>query len=369
MTAPLKIAILCPGVGLVQRGFERFFRDLFDEISDQADVTLFKGGGPESAKEQRVRFLARGGRTLRMVPLHRLIGRTPMHVECLTFALAVLPRLIGGNFDVVHVIDPPLARVLYHLRRITGARFRLLYTEGTAMPPGDYPPADHIHQISAATFDDAVRHGHRPQSMTVLPCGVRTGRFSVAEPPAVLRARYGIPEHSFVILSVAALNRNHKRTDYLIEEFRSQTGGALLWIDGSLDHGDPDLPELARQALGERVRITHVPSDKVGELYAMADLFVHTAGFEAFGLAIVEAAICGLPILTHDDPHFRWLIPNRHCQIDMMQTGNLARKLAELRADPAALAANRATEFAQATYAWDGLRSRYLDLYQSVAQG
>lgn len=369
MSPPLKIAILCPGVGLVQRGFERLFRDLFDELSQHVDITLFKGGGPETAKEKRVRFLPRGGDTLRILPLHRLIGRTPMHVECLTFALAVLPRLILGKYDVVHVIDPPLARVLYHLRRVTGARFKLLYTEGTAMPPQDYPPADHIHQISAATFDDAVQHGHRPETMTTIPCGVRTEKFAVSATRSQLRSRYGIPDDQFVVLSVAALNRGHKRTDYLIQEFSAGPAGSLLWIDGSLDHGDPDLPDLARQQLGGRVRITHVPSDLVCELYAIADVFVHTAGFEAFGLAIVEAAICGLPIVTHDDPHFRWLIPNRNCQIDMKKPGNLARKLAELQSENLALEAHRSADYALQTYAWEGLRQRHLDLYRSVADG
>lgn len=364
---PLKVAILCPGVGLVQRGFERLFRDLFDEVSGHCDVVLFKGGGPQSEREKRVAFLARGGAFLRYVPLHKLIGRTPMHIECLTFALSVLPSLIAGKFDVVHAIDPPLARILFHLRRVTGAKFRLLYTEGTAMPPEDYPPADHIHQISAATFADAARHGHCEASMTTIPCGVRTAKFTTKESKAALRERYGIAQDQFVVLSIAALNRGHKRTHYLIDEFSKVPEGPLLWIDGSLDHGDPDLPDLARVTLGERVKITHVESAKVAELFKMADLFVHTAGFEAFGLSIVEAAICGLPILTHNDAHFRWLIPGPKCQIDMMEPGALSSKITELAQNPEVLPAYTATDYAHRTYAWEALRQPYLALYQSVA--
>lgn len=368
MSKPLKVAILCPGVGLVQRGFERLFRDLFDEVSEHCDVTLFKGGGSETAHERRVVFLSRGGAFLRYVPLHKLIGRTPMHVECLTFALSVLPSLISGKFDVVHAIDPPLARVLFHLRRLTRAKFKLLYTEGTAMPPGDYPPADHIHQISAATHADAVTHGHSEASMTTIPCGVRTAKFTNSQSKADLREKYGIAEDQFVVLSIAALNRGHKRTHYLIDEFAKVPEGPLLWIDGSLDHGDPDLPDLARETLGQKVKITHVESAKVPELLSMADLFVHTAGFEAFGLSIVEAAICGLPILTHDDPHFRWLIPEPNCQIDMMEPGALSSKIAGLVADPAALPNYTATDYAHQTYDWEALRKPYLELYQSLVR-
>ncbi|MGE4324298.1 MAG: hypothetical protein AB7E60_14890, partial [Sphingobium sp.] len=186
------IAIACPGVGLVQRGFERLFRDLFDEMRGDFAMTLFKGGGPRSADEIVLPFLARGGAAIRWLPLHRLMGRTPMHAECLTFALALLPHLAGGRYDVVHVIDPPLARLLFHLRRLLGLKFRLLYTEGTAMPPGDYPPCDLIHQISAATLADALAHDVPPAHMRLVPCGYRPGRFVAGADRAALRARHGI---------------------------------------------------------------------------------------------------------------------------------------------------------------------------------
>lgn len=368
MSDKIRIAIASPGVGLVQRGFERLFQDLFDLVRDDADVTLLKGGGPQKPDAKRLRFLPRGGRFLKWVPLHRLIGRTPMHIECLTFALAMMPSLLAGRYDVVHVIDPPLARLLYHLRRLTGARFRLLYTEGTAMPPGDYPPADHIHQISAATFDDAVAHGHNPDAMTVLPCGYSPARFAKTKDRAALRQEYGVPDDAFVVLSVAALNRYHKRTDYLIEEFAGMPEGALLWLDGSLDHGDADLPDIARQRLGDRVRITHVDSDKVGELFGLADIFVHTAGFEAFGIAIIEAAGYGLPVLIHDNAHFRWLIPQDDSRIDMLEDGALVGTLRDLMADLDARAALQVEAFATQTYAWPVLRDDYLALYQRMAQ-
>ena len=362
-----RIAILCPGVGLVQRGFERLFRDIFDELSPHADITLFKGGGPSSEREKRLTFLPRGGKALRYAPVHKLVGRTAMHAECMTFALASMPHLVAGRYDLVHVIDPPLARVLYKMRDLAKSRFRLLYTEGTAMPPGDYPPADHIHQISAATFEDAVSHGIAPGHMTTLPCGVRTERIASDRSRAELRKQHGIPDDRMLVLSIAALNRNHKRTDYLIDEFAKVPDGPILWIDGSLDHGDPDLPEIARRKLGDRVRITHVRSESVGELYRMADLFVHTAGFEAFGLSIVEAAISGLPILTHDDPHFRWLIPNLACQIDMKRAGALSDTIASLAANPAGLPELKATQYAHDTYDWAKLKADYLSLYRKVA--
>ena len=366
MTRPPRIAIASPGVGLVQRGFERLFRDLFELMRDDVDITLLKGGGPNLAQEKRMRFLPRGGRFLKWVPLHHLIKRTPMHIECLTFALAMMPSLLAGRYDIVHVIDPPLARLLYHFRRLTGARFRLLYTEGTAMPPGDYPPAAHIPQISEATYQEAVEHGHLAEKMTVLPCGYAPARFAKTADRNALRREYDVPQDTFVVLSVAALNRYHKRTHHLINEFANGPEKALLWLDGSLDHGDADLPNIARDRLGENVRITHVESDKVKDLFGLADIFVHTAGFEAFGIAIIEAAGYGIPILIHDAPHFQWLIPEDACRINMLEDGMLAEKLHQLVADKNGLSAMTVEEFAKNTYAWPVLRDSYASLYRRM---
>ncbi|WP_311268069.1 glycosyltransferase family 4 protein [Sphingobium sp. WCS2017Hpa-17] len=361
-----RIAIACPGVGLVQRGFERLFLDLFDEMRGDFPMTLFKGGGEVRAGEVVLPFLRRGGTAIRYLPLHRLMGRTPMHAECLTFALALLPHLIGGRYDVVHVIDPPLARLLFHLRRVLHLRFGLLYTEGTAMPPRDYPPCDRLHQISAATFADAVAQGHDPAHMALVPCGYRPDRFVASADRATLRAHHGIAPDRFVILSVAALNRGHKRTHHLVDEVAQMPGDPLLWLDGSLDHGDPDLPAYARAKLGDRVRVTHVPSAQVADLFALADVMPHAATFEAFGLAIVEAAAAGLPVILHDAPHFRWLLPNSACWIDMTAPGALATLLTRIAADPAERHRRQMQDHARATYDWAALRPAYADLYRSM---
>lgn len=367
MTGP-KIAIVCPGVGLVQRGFERFFGDLFHTLRDDMDVVLYKGGGPTSDSERIIPFIARGGRFLKTLPIHRLVGRTPMHVECMTLALSLLAEIRREKYDVVHVIDPPLARILFTLRKLTGGSFRILYTEGTAMPVRDYPPCDHLQQISAATLEDAVAQGVPIEHMSLIPCGVDLERLGTAKTRSSLRAKYGLAEDKFVILSVAAINRGHKRTDHLIDEVARLEGNAILWLDGSLDHGDPELLDYGRARLGDRLVVTHVPTDDVAELYTLADLFVHTAGFEAFGLAIVEAAGLGLPVLVHDAPHFQWLVPNESCHLDMLAEGELSGRLQAIIDGRIDLATMKCAEHVRATYDWGRLKDQYRALYLDVSR-
>lgn len=235
------------------------------------------------------------------------------------------------------------------------------------MAPSDYPPADHTHQIAQVAMDQALAFGYRPDGMTLLPCGIYPERFTTPRSRAELRREHGIPDDTFVVLSVAALNRGQKRTDYLVNEMAGLDGNWLLLLDGSTDHGDPGLADLARQRLGDRVRISHVPSGKVRELYALADVLAHVSMFESFGLAIVEAASCGLPVIIHDGPHFRWLVPNPNCWIDAAPAGALAAKLRQVMADPAALAAMRADAVTNERFSWHRLRPQYADLYRHVA--
>lgn len=112
--------------------------------------------------------------------------------------------------------------------------------------------------------------------------------------------------------------------------------------------------------------MTHVPTSQVADLFALADVMPHAATFEAFGLAIVEAAATGLPVVTHDEPHFRWLIPNPDCWIDMEAPGILSALLTRMAADPDERTRRVMRDHARATYDWAALRPAYADLYRSM---
>jgi glycosyltransferase involved in cell wall biosynthesis len=204
--------------------------------------------------------------------------------------------------------------------------------------------------------------------MTLIPCGIDPDRFATAHTRESIRARFGIKPGTFVVLSVAAINRGHKRTHHLIEEVASLQGDVLLWLDGSLDHGDPGLLSLARERLGSRCLITHLPSDEVGQLFRAADCMAHAALFEAFGLSVVEAVASGVPVIVHDAPHFRWLVPNEHCWLDMSTPGVLAARLAELVADRRQLTLLSDAEAARGRFGWDRLAPDYIGLYRRVAE-
>lgn len=365
---PLRLALVSVGLGRVRRGFERYFNDLFQVLRDDLDVTLFKSGGPRNHRERVPRLLGLTTSLVRKLTPRRL-GGAEYHRDCLAFALVLAPEIRLGRYDVVHVIDPPLAVALAHLRRVSGMRAKLLFTEGTAMPPEYYPEVDHLHHVALTSFERAVVAGIPPTRMSLVPCGLHAAGFQPSAGRDELRRRYHVSRDAFVVLVVSAVKREHKRVDHVIHEVSRLGGNVLLWIDGNPE--DASVPELARERLGERCRITHVSSHELSDLYHLADVLVQASLSESFGLAIVEALTTELPALAHDTRHFEWLLGDRSALVDMQQPGALAQRLEELRRCPEASkrAAVLASRAIRRRFDWTEVKAAYLEMYRRVAAG
>jgi hypothetical protein len=362
-----RVALVSVGIGRRQRGFERMFADLFMVLRDELDVTLFKSGGECTCREKIPRLLRPATAIARALPLGDHAGGRDYKAECLAYGLSLLPELLRHRFDVIHCVDPPLAHVLQRLKQACRLRARVLFTEGCRVPPRFYPRVSHLHHVAKFAHDEAATGGIPTSCMTVIPVGVDTRRFATRVDRHALRRKHGIADSTFVLLVISNVERVFKRVDYIIEEVSRIEGDILLWIDGHPE--DPTLPELARQKLGSRCRITYVPSSSVPELYQVADLMIHASTNEAFGLAVVEASCSGLMVLAHDCPHFEWLLGHRDGLIDMSRAGILEARLKQLSSerDEISRRAKQRAGDACRRFDWHALVPAYVQMYQTVA--
>ena len=358
----MKIALICPTVGQTRRGYERFVGDLFRELRPGVDITLFKGAGPPAAGEVVVPHLRRTG-ILEKATGGRL-AHTRYRMEFASFALAVWPRLAAGDYDLVHFIDPPLARWLSRGRRLMRRPFRLLFTDGGPVPCDAWRFVDRVHCVTPVAREDAIRAGAGAANVTMIPVGVSPEQFRSSEERAALRRRHGVPEDAFIVLAVTTLNRHHKRVDHLIEEVARVPGSPWLWIDAGLHpDGDPSLLELARARLGDRFHHTHVRSDALAELFRCADVMVSASLEESFGMALVEAATTGLAVISHDSSHFRWLLGEAGERVDMAAPGALAAALSRRMADRRPEGPEGARALVD-RLGWQGLKGEYVEMYR-----
>jgi len=183
---------------------------------------------------------------------------------------------------------------------------------------------------------------------------------------ARVRAALGTPEDRPVVLAASRLVRT-KGYPELAAAMRD-VPEAELWVVGKRLASDPgeDIEALLDQAgLGARLRRLGYRDD-LPEVMAAADIFTLPSYFEGLPVSIMEAMLCGLPVVASD-------IPGPREQVIEGVTGHLvavhradalAAALAGLVADPARRAAMGAAGRARAVERFDEAKivARTLDL-------
>ncbi|HEY1737251.1 MAG TPA: glycosyltransferase [Acidimicrobiia bacterium] len=133
--------------------------------------------------------------------------------------------------------------------------------------------------------------------------GVPASHVSVLDLGATV-AEIDAPPRSAEPLFVAAGRlAPNKRLDLLLDhwaEVAPHTGGRLVLI-GDGPQADHLASRIAREpALRDVVLEGRVSEARKAELFSQANLLVHTAEREGWGLVVVEAGLCGTPTLAYD---------------------------------------------------------------------
>lgn len=363
-----RVALLCPGLGRVLRGHETFARGLFDLLRDSLDITLFKGGGDSSAREVVVPHIPRDaagldGARLPVSPKWHAaaLGDERIRVEGESFAWGVLGALLEGGFDVLHVLDRDVCRVLHANRHLFARTPTLLFANGGAIPARDLPPCDFVQEHTSHNLAQSLKG-----RSFLIPHGVDTRRFR-PDAPTDFRARHGIPADATLLLSVGTICYWHKRMDHVIREVAAGADPGLhLAIVGQESEDAPAIRALGRELLGNRVHFDALPHEELPAAYAAADAFVLGSVFETFGIVYIEAMAAGLPVICTHHPNQKAIV-QEGVFIDMEAPGALAAAVAPQQRQAWASLGARGREIARTQYDLGTLKSQYLAKYAEIA--
>ena len=365
MQNTMKIALLCSGLGHIQRGHEVFARDLYTLLAHAIDITLFKGGGEPAPKELVIENIARNAACLEQIHVDvspkwaASVREQERHrIEAETFAYAALKPLLEGGFDVIHCLEREVCDIIYAQRHLFAKPPKILFSNGGAIPARDLPHCDYVQEYTPLN----LRFSAKNKSF-LIPHGVDLQQFH----PGVasdFRAKNGIPADAFVVISVGTVAYTHKRMDYVIEEVAA-VKDAYLVVVGQESPETPEIKALGQQLMGDRIIFTKLAHSQLPQAYAAANVFALGSVFETFGIVYIEAMAMGLPVICTDHINQREIV-KEGLFIDVMKPGALTQALLGSNRNELIALTRRGREIVEKHYDLAVLKRHYLTHYQRM---
>jgi glycosyltransferase involved in cell wall biosynthesis len=290
-----RIGVLLDGTPLLgaRTGIGRYTAALAEELASMS----------EEVDVRAVAFTLRGWRQLRRVLPHNTRSRgMPVSARLLrrSWLKSKFPpiELFAGFTDVVHgtnFVLPPALRA---------AGVLTIHDLAFLDSPGDLPPSDEqlpaLVRLSADRADivctpsqavaDVVvdRFDLSPDKIMVTPLGIDLAWFTARPPSETLRRRLGLPPKEYLLFVGAAGPR--KALDWLLKAHENTPDLPPLVLAGPGHHGNE----------GNVRTIGYLSDVDLRSVVAGASALVLPSRDEGFGLPVLEALACDVPVVCSD---------------------------------------------------------------------
>jgi len=367
----MKIAVTAEWIGASAGGPERYVKNLITELAD-VDTNndyqiLVSHEVPQVWKEslgKRMHFKHVGRSRWYAVP----VG-TPL-------------KLLGSQIDLLHAtyVAPPLCSKPFVLT---------VHDLGFEIHPEFFPPLVR-HRLALLT-----RHGVRraasiiavseetkqtlidcynvaAERITVTPNGVEAPFFEPADKhDAPIRSSYTLPADYILYVGKLQARKNIARllrAYHLLRQSRDDTPELVLvgqrtWLANEI------YSVLDELKLHNVVRFTgHVPDEHLPAIYRGASVFVYPSLFEGFGIPLLEAMACRVPVTCSNLSSLPEVVGDAALQFDPLDIDDIADKLAKVLNDSAlrhsliTCGRKRAEQ-----YLWKNTAEKTLQVYRNTA--
>jgi glycosyltransferase involved in cell wall biosynthesis len=302
----LKVGLFAAPLLEVVTGRERYAVELIGAMSKQRPGDAFVVYAGE--QNHHLFVSARPNVSLQVVPRPGILGRRPTYVRFLR------RELRRGSIDILHLLEGPTplvsgARVVatvYDLAPILVAstfalRARLYYwwaLRSASVGGGELLA---ISDAVASSLTSVLSIS--PQRITTTPLApAEHFRPSPSHAVQRVRARYGLPGTYFIHTGTIEPRKNIVN---LLKAFQAVSQHdretALVFAGATGWKSDDVFATVDRLRLRTRTRfLGHVPDEDLAPLYSGAVALTYPSVMEGFGLPIIEAMSCGLPVICAD---------------------------------------------------------------------
>ena len=242
-----------------------------------------------------------------------------------------------------------------------------------------YSSADLLVCVSSYTWQQAEQRGITPKRLAVIPNGADSSRFRPLDDSALqcIKRRLDL-DGKRILLTVGSVS-HRKGQDNVIRALPRilESFPNTVYLCAGVDLAGDEFAELARlNGVRDSVRfLGPVGNDEIVELMNAADIFLMTSRhtgdeFEGFGIAAVEAALCGTPSIVTGDSGLREAIVEDVTGLTVPQNDpdTIADRVIRLLGDEVLRRAmgEAAREHASREQTWEHRASRYDEHFRSL---
>lgn len=366
----LRVALACSGIGHVNRGYEGSVLQLFEAISAKVDARLYVGKPLGIGIACRT-TVGRMSAIYRVWPFRRISQYSRYRNENYSFAMQLIPALIARPVDVIFTPDHCLALLLQRMRRLLPGKPTVVFSNGAPFENTFCDKFSAVHQKSFSHYQESKGTALHQRSY-LIPNGFDQARLTMPESFRRDEAlqKYGVAPESTVILSLAAINKTHKRIDWLLNEFSQLDQSRFSLIVAGQPGNESDELKSLSTTLGCNATFLSVPHDDVPELLWAADMLALTSLSEGFPRSVAEAMGAQRHIFVHPHDNAKWIIgENTNCFVDMQATGALKAAIERAATCPSMTQAGIAQNFERfkSLFSWQCVADAYLKMFHEVA--
>ncbi|WP_433265318.1 glycosyltransferase family 4 protein [Actinosynnema sp. CS-041913] len=359
MVKPLKVLI--DGTPLLgdRTGIGRYTSALAEELASM----------PEAVEVRAVAFTLRGWRALRTVLPHEVVARgLPVSARLLRqfWLRGPFPpvELLAGPTDVMHATNFVLPPTIRAGGVVTIHDLAFLDT------PQDLPPSDRrlpeLVRKSAMRADivctptQAVanvvvdRFEVDPEKIIVTPLGVDPAWFAARAPSDGLRSRLGLPSEYLLFVGAPG---PRKGLATLLESHAANPSLPPLVLAGPSRTGKD----------GRVLRTGYLNDVDLRSVVAGAATLVLPSKDEGFGLPVLEALACNVPVVCTDVPALREVAGGHAVHVPVGDVDALGQALVDAVETPPTPADQAARRAHAAEFTWRKTAERTLDAYRLAA--
>lgn len=232
--------------------------------------------------------------------------------------------------------------------------------------------ADAVIADSRSTKRDVERFlDVDPKKITVAPIAVDDALQAMdpGEAARLLEERFGLRLPFLLFVSTLEPRKNVVGLIRAFELLAKDFSHSLVLVGATGWNSQKLISAIEQSEFSERImRPGFVSSDELEAFYSAADAFVFPTHYEGFGLPLLEALVCGCPVVTADNSSVREVAGEGALYADSRDVEGFAALVAQVLSD----AALRESLIAKgkehaAGFSWERCARTTLDVYRKVS--